>query len=320
MSQHCILITGGTGFAGSHLVEYLLSQGETNLHVTTLPSSIKTNESAPWLIPSERIHGLDLMDKTAVTDLIRDVRPTQIYHLAAISEVGSSFKIADKVLVNNTLLQINLLEAIRDFSPQTRVLTIGSAQEYDVHQPIPVTGIDEHHPLGPGNPYAVSKVMQDLLALSYFYSYHLDVVRVRPFNHIGERQSALFAIPSFAEQIVHVEKGIKESIKIGNLNAVRDFTDVKDIVRGYVTLMTHGLTGEVYNIGSGHGITMQTVLDILVSLSHTSIKIESDPEKFRPQDAAQIVANISKINTLGWQPEIPLRETLERVIEYWRAL
>lgn len=316
MTQPRILITGGTGFAGSHLVEYLLSQGFTDIHVTTLPDP--SRERSDWLIPQDHIHQVNLVDQASVSELFKNLQPTQIYHLAAISEVGNSFKVADKVIVNNTLLQLSLLEAMREQTPKARMVIVGSAQEYDVHRSIPETGISEEHPLGPGNPYAVSKVTQDLLALSYFYSYDLDIVRARPFNHIGERQVAAFAVPSFAEQIAHVEQGSQDYIEIGNLSAIRDFTDVKDVVRAYAVLMEKGQKGEAYNIGSGKGVTMQEVLDQLIALATKPIEVRTDEARFRPQDAKKIIANVSKISQLGWEPSIPLAETLERVLNYAR--
>jgi len=318
MSQPRILITGGTGFAGSHLVEYLLEQGFSDTHVTSLPPQNPDEAQPAWLIPANQIHFVNLTESQAVAELIKNLQPTQIYHLAALSEVGSSFKIADKIIINNTLIQLHLLEAVRQFTPQARLLIVGSAQEYDIHKPIPEDGISENHPLGPANPYAVSKVTQDLLALSYHYSYKLDIVVARPFNHIGERQAPVFAIPSFAQQIVAVERGTQSEIKIGNLDAVRDFTDVKDVASAYALLMTKGISGETYNIGSGHGVSMKEILDRLLDLSTMAIKITTDPEKIRPHDAPVIVANSQKIQALGWKPQLPLETTLQRVIEYWR--
>lgn len=313
MPEPRILVTGGTGFAGSFLVEHLLASGFTDIHVTSLTPSTET-----WLLPAEHIHAVDLSQADSVRDLIKKLQPTQIYHLAALSEVGNSFNQAAKTITNNTLLQLNILEAVREFTPQARLVIVGSAQEYDIHKPIPATGIDEEHPLGPANPYAVSKVTQDLLALSYHYSYQLDVVIARPFNHIGERQAPAFAIPSFAQQIVAVERGQQSEIKIGNLDAIRDFTDVKDVVRAYAVLMEKGSVGQAYNIGSGHGVSMKKILDQLISLANQEIPVTTDPTKLRPHDAPSVITNISKISALGWQPQIPLEDTLKRVIEYWR--
>lgn len=318
MPNDVTLITGGTGFAGSHLVELLLSLNESNVHVTSMSSSISHVNS---LLPAEHIHPVNLTNSVATAELIQQLQPRHIYHLAALSDAGMSFEAAEETITNNTLLQFNILESVRVHSPSSRILIIGSAQEYDLLQ-LPknedVPKINEQQPLGPANPYAVSKVTQDLMGLSYFYAYQLDVVRARPFNHIGERQSPLFAIPAFAQQIAKVEKGLQSQIAVGNLATIRDFTDVKDVVKAYHVLMTQGKAGDVYNIGSGQGHSLQQVLDALISLSTTPIKVVTDQAKLRPSDVPVIIADNSKLARLGWQPTIPLTETLTRVLQYWR--
>lgn len=317
--QPTILITGGTGFAGSHLVEHLLDFGYTDIHVTTMGT--KRDLSSTSALPADHIHQLDLLDKAAVETLIKRLKPDQLYHLAAMSEVASSFEQAEKTFLNNVLLQLYLLEALRAFSPETRILVVGTGQEYDVlstdfqANPHPLT---ESEPLGPNNPYAVSKVTQDLLGLGFFYSYQLPVIRVRPFNHIGERQSPQFAVSHFAKQIAEAEVGASNTIKVGNLKAVRDFTDVKDIVRAYRIVMEEGKVGEVYNIGSAQGYTLQEILDQLIGLAKVEIKISHDSKLFRPVDMPFIIADNTKIRNLGWEPSIPLAETIARVLEYWR--
>lgn len=319
MANNTILITGGTGFAGSHLVEYLLGQGEQHIHVTSMNADKTFIHD---LLPADHIHAVDLTNGHQTAELIQQLQPTQIYHLAALSEVGLSFDQAEKTITNNTLLQFNILESVRLHAPAARILIIGSAQEYDLLQ-LPTNGdipkVNENHPLGPSNPYAVSKVTQDLMGLSYFYSYQLNVVRARPFNHTGPRQSPLFAIPAFAQQIAKVEAGQQTEISVGNLDAIRDFTDVRDMISAYHVLITKGEAGQVYNIGSGQGQTMQTVLDQLIALSTTAITVVADPTKMRPSDIPAVVADISKIQSLGWQPKIALTETLQSVLEYWRT-
>jgi len=312
-----ILITGGTGFVGSHLVEALLAQGQTNLHVTTYRA---IDEYTAHLLPSDHIHPVDLTDQSASAELIKQIKPQQIYHLAAFATVGKSFDNTYQTLQNNLLLQYSVLEAVKQHAPQTRILIIGSGMEYDFMQLAAgqQTAATENSPIGPVSPYAISKVLQDLLGLSYYYSYQLQTIRVRPFNHIGERQSPDFAIPSFAKQIVAIERGQQTELKVGNLEAIRDFTDVKDVVTAYILLMNQGKVGEVYNVGSGHGYPMTEVLKLLCSLAKQEIKIEADPDWIRPLDISVAVADISKIKTLGWQPTIELRATLQRILDYWR--
>jgi len=314
-----VLITGGTGFAGSHLVEHLLDLESSEVHITT--TGTKPKSTPPSLLPATQIHTLDLLDRAAVEELLKTLQPDHIYHLVAMAEVGSSFATAEKIIVSNTVTQLNLLEAIRQHSPQSRVLVVGSAQEYDVFSPefkANPQPLAETAPLGPSNPYAVSKVTQDLLALSYYYSYHLDIVRVRPFNHIGERQSPQFAVAHFAQQIAQAELGILDTIKVGNLSAVRDFTDVKDVVKAYRLLMERGQAGEVYNLGSGQGYTMEEMLDSLLALAKVPIRVVTDPAAVRPVDMPYIIADTTKLNNLGWTPGIPMAETIARVLEYWR--
>lgn len=314
-----ILITGGTGFAGSHLVEHLLDLHAGEVHVTTIGAPQEA--STHLALPLNQVHTVNLVDREEVNQLLIKVKPDQIYHLAAMAVVGTSFETAEKTIVDNILIQLHMLDAIKEHAPKSRVLIVGSGQEYDVFSaefkanPQPFT---EHASLGPANPYGVSKVAQDLLGLSYHYSFDLDVVRVRPFNHIGERQSPQFAVSHFAQQIAQAELGMFDTIKVGNLSAIRDFTDVKDIAKGYRILMERGVAGEVYNLGSGQGHTMQEMLDQLIELAKVPIKVEVDSDMLRPVDLPLIVADITKIKELGWTPGIPMAQTLARVLEYWR--
>jgi GDP-4-dehydro-6-deoxy-D-mannose reductase len=320
-AQQPIIITGGTGFAGSHLVELLLEKHSPELvHVTAFsnrPSFVHA------LLPSQNIHSLDLTDDQATSQLFADLQPSQIYHLAASAAVGASFTKTLQTLDQNTHIQFSVLEAARQHAPEARMLVVGSAQEYDVLAHLNDQGeavLAETAQLGPSNPYGVSKVTQDLLALSYFYAYQLPIIRVRPFNHIGERQELGFAIADFAQQLVQIERGQLSELKVGNLTAVRDFTDVKDVVRGYELLMSEGKPGEVYNIGSGQGRSMQSMLDSLLALTQTEVTVVQDQAKMRPLDVKSIIADSSKIKSLGWQPQVAIPDTLQRVLSYWRSL
>lgn len=310
-----VLVTGGTGFAGSHLVEALSAEGYTDIHVTSFDGKAGYVED---LIAPDHIHLLDLSDFTAVKKLLTELQPAHIYHLAAFAAVASSFEQGRLVLENNLKLQLSVLEAVRDHVPNARLLIVGSGMEYDLIAHTSKSAISEMHPLGPVSPYAVSKVIQDLLGLSYAYSYNLDIVRVRPFNHIGERQTTDFAIPSFAKQVVAVERGEQDQISVGNLDAVRDFTDVRDVCHAYILVMEKGETREVYNIGSGKGYTMREMLDLLCELSTTKVKVVVDPAKVRPLDVPAIIADSRKIQELGWTPKIALQDTLTRILEEWR--
>lgn len=310
-----ILITGGTGFAGSHLVAALKDAGYTDIAVTSYSGE------APDMpeFADVSVHKLDMTDAAAVGELLKEVQPAQIYHLAAIAAVGKSFEQGAQLLHNNTQLQINLLEAVRLHSPEARVLVIGSAEEYGMSVSEDEVPITESHELRPVNPYGVSKVTQDLLAFAYAQSHNLQIVRVRPFNHIGARQTPEFAVPSFAQQIVAIERGQQHELRVGNLSGIRDFTDVSDMMRAYILLMERGVVGEVYNVGSGTGVSMQSIVDQLTALATVAVPVVVDQSRMRPLDIPKIIANNEKITALGWKPEVPLQESLQQVVEYWRT-
>ena len=315
MNQPKILITGGSGFAGSHLVEALIAKGYSDIHVTTFTGE---NAFLGELIGAENIHQLDLTNAQATAELFKQLQPTQIYHLAALAFVGKSFDEADTVLMNNITLQQNVLLAVRDNCKTARLMVVGSAEEYGVSISEDEIPVNESHPFRPINPYAVSKVTQDMLAYSYHISYGLDIVTVRPFNHIGERQSTDFAVPAFSRQIVAIEKGEQSQLNVGDLSTIRDFTDVKDMVLAYISVMEKGKAGESYNIGSGVGIKMSEIVEKLAAFATTEISVVTDESRLRPHDIPKMVANNDKIKELGWRPVIPLDETLERIINWYR--
>lgn len=311
-----ILITGGTGFAGSHLVAALKAAGEDTIAVTSFSGE------APALpeFAGVSVHKLDMTDAQATTQLFAQLQPTHIYHLAAVAAVGKSFEQAAQILHNNTQLQLNVLEAVHTHVPSARMLVIGSAEEYGMSTSEAEIPISEDHPLRPVNPYGVSKVTQDLLAYAYTVSHQLNIVRVRPFNHIGSRQTADFAVPSFVQQIVAIERGQQRELHVGNLSGIRDFTDVSDMVRAYILLMEQGIIGDVYNVGSGVGTSMQQIIELLTASARTEIKIVTDSTRMRPLDIPRIIANNKKITVLGWKAQVPLKDSLQQVVEYWRSL
>lgn len=318
-TQTPILITGGTGFAGTHLVERLLEvHSPEEIHVTAY--STKQNRVSE-LLPAANIHALDLREYQQTSSLFSKLKPQQLYHLASLSTVGNSFEDAAKIFHANFAIQHSVLESLKQVASDCRALMVGSAQEYDFKQVV-ASGkeiVSEEDQLGPANPYGVSKVSQDLLALSYYYSYQLPILRVRPFNHIGEYQTKGFVVADFASQIVEIERGTQQEIEVGNLAAVRDFTDVKDMVEAYITVMDQGELGQVYNIGSGIGVSVQSILDSLIALSSADIKVTVDQSRIRPLDVPSIIVDNEKIRKLGWSPSIPLEKTLQRVLEYWRS-
>ncbi|MEP7167041.1 MAG: GDP-mannose 4,6-dehydratase [Candidatus Woesebacteria bacterium] len=313
MKDQRIIVTGGTGFAGSHLIEELLKQGYQNIYSTTFSEP----DSASQLLPTDHYVKVDLSNEDVTNKMFEQLKPDWVFHLASFAYVGKSFDKAKELFTNNINLQLNVLEAIKTYTPQARVLTIGSAEEYGMIDRS-IEKIDESVSLHPVNPYAVSKVTQDLLAESYYLTYKLQIVRCRPFNHIGTKQSPDFAIPAFAKQIVAIEKGEQQALKVGSLEAIRDFTSVQDVVRAYILLMEKGEVGQVYNIGSGIGIQMKTIVEKLIGFSKTPITIETDPSRIRPLDAPGLIADNRKMSSLGWQPEISIDKELQNVLEEWR--
>lgn len=308
-----ILITGGTGFVASHLVEELYKRGERDIHLTSYRDE---GEFVKQFVNENNIHQVNLTDYQATQDLIAKVKPTEIYHLASLASVGDSFEKRKFVLEMNASLQLNLLEAMKAHAPQAKLLHVSTALVYAANDND--QAIDEKAALGPDNPYALSKLIQDMMAYSFVKSEGLNIVRVRPFNHIGERQTLGFVVADLAAAVVKVEKGQADSVKVGNLDSVRDFSDVKDVVNAYILVMEKGQSNEVYNIGSGQGYSIREVLDLLISLAKTEIKVEIDPNKIRPVDLHSLVCDNEKIVNLGWQQNHQLKETLERILNYWR--
>lgn len=310
-----ILITGAGGFAGGHLINHFVEQKDKIVYAVSYAENKFLND----IIPQENIFLGDLTDFNFTQKVIKTTNPDIVFHLAALSIVHSSAEKAKKMLTSNMGLQYSVLESVRQHAPSARVIAICSANEYGL--------VDENHvpikedtPLKPLNSYAVSKIAQDFLSLQYHLSYGLDVVRLRAFNHTGERQTTDFVIPAFAKQIAQIEKGKSEPIiKVGNLDAIRDFSDVKDIVRAYDLASESAISGEVYNVGSGKGIRISEILDILVGLSTSEIKIKKEKSRTRPSDVPVLIADHTKFSdATGWQPEIALEKTLERVLNYWR--
>ena len=260
-----VLITGYTGFVGSHLAEYLVGRGDVEVFGTHRWRS--RLENVQHLGDQVRMVECDLRDPTAVRRVLRDVRPDRIFHLAAQSYVPTSWLTPSETLSVNVLGQVNLFEAMRDLDLPARVHIAGSSEEYGLVLPDEVP-IREDSPLRPLSPYAVSKVTQDLLAYQYWRSYQLHVVRTRGFNHTGPRRGEVFVTSNFSRQVAEIEKGVREPVvHVGNLESIRDFTDVRDMVRAYWLALERGSAGEVYNVCSGRGYSPRQVLDILLDLA-----------------------------------------------------
>lgn len=311
------LITGIAGFAGSHLAEYLLSRNEVEVSGIVRSDNIPNIEH---LRPHLRLFYGDVVNFEFVKSVICEVSPDFIFHLAGQADVSLSWKHPGPTLNSNVFGQLNVLESVVQCGLPCRVLAVGSGDEYGIVLPSELP-VRETNPLRPNSPYAVSKVAQDMLGFQYFASHKLPVVRVRPFNHIGPRQSEAFAASSFAKQIAQAELGLCEPVvKVGNLDARRDFTDVRDIVRGYWLALSRGEPGEVYNLGSGSAHSIAEVLHSLLSKSNVQIKVEQDPLRLRPSDVPVVICDYTKMRSrTGWQPQVPLEESLVEALDYWRA-
>ena len=312
-----ILITGVTGFVGSHLAEYLLREHDVEIWGTMRWRS-KT-DNIDHLRERIQLFECDLRDASSVRTLLEQSAPDYIFHLGAQSFVPTSWHAPQETLTTNVNGALNLFEAARSLGAKARIQVAGSSEEYGLVLPEELP-IKETNPLRPLSPYAVSKVATDLLAYQYYMSYRLDIVRTRAFNHTGPRRGEVFAESTFAKQLAEIEVGARPPvIKVGNLTAVRDYTDVRDIVRAYWLAVQHGEAGEVYNISTEKGFSIQEVLDTLLEVSGARVRVEQDAARMRPSDVPVLVGDSTKFRrTTGWRPEIPFRETMSDLLDYWR--
>ncbi len=313
-----VLITGITGFAGSHLAEHLLADRP----------EVEVFGTCRWRSRRENIEGIedkvrllecDLSDMTAVRNALSASRPDAIFHLAAQSFVPSSWVSPLQTLTDNIAGQTNIFEAVRSLGLDPAIQIACSSEEYGLVLPHEVP-IRETNPLRPLSPYAVSKVTQDFLAYQYFMSYGIRAVRTRGFNHTGPRRGEVFVTSNFAKQVAAIEAGkASPVIRVGNLEAVRDFTDVRDMVRGYVLAAEKGRPGEVYNLASGRAISIRAMLDKLIAMAKVEVRVETDPERLRPSDVEVLIGDASKFHAdTGWEAKIPFDQTLEDLLNYWR--
>lgn len=315
-----ILITGISGFAGSFLAEYLVSQNKGKISGTYLDeASLGNIENVKTKV---NLFKLNLIDEEKVLNIVNQIKPHFIFHLAALTSPKASFDNPFETIQNNVKGELNLLEAVRKLNLlNTRILITSSAEIYGVVEKKDLP-IDEETTLAPTSPYAVSKITQDFLALQYFLSYKIKVIRVRPFNHTGPRQAPDFVVSAFAKKIAEIEKGKAENvISVGNLGSKRDFTDVRDMVAAYSLAIEKCRWGEVYNIGSGKSYTISEVLDKMLSLSKIKIKVKMDESLLRPSDNPDLLCDRSKFTNLtGWDPEISIDKTLKDTLDYWRNI
>lgn len=314
-----VLITGISGFAGSFLAEHLVSSSNYELYGTYNSESSLKNLSS--IKDQLTIFKVNLLSYEAVKKMVQTTKPDLIYHLAAIASPGDSFDRPSETIISNTTMQLNLLEALKEEELSPKILIVSSAHVYGPvkKEDLP---IDEKTDLKPNSPYAVSKIAQDFLGLQYFLAYNMHVVRVRPFNHIGPKQSPHFAVSSFAKKIAEIEKGKYEPVlHVGNIESKRDLTDVRDTVRAYHLVLEKGTQGDVYNVGSNRSKKMSEVLDILLSFAKVPITIKIDESLLRPSDSPDLICDNTKlIHATGWNPQISLEISLKDTLEYFRSM
>ncbi len=313
-----VLITGIAGFVGSHFTEYFLTK--KNIDIYGIERWKASTENIAHLKDKIKLYDeCDINDIVSMRDILEKVKPDFIIHLAAQSFVPTSWTAPAETIKTNVIGEVNLFEALRSLKLNPRIIVAGSSEEYGFVKKSELP-IKETHPLRPLSPYAVSKVGQDLLGYQYYKSYGLNVIRTRAFNHSGPRRGEGFACSNFARQIALIEKKKqKPVIHVGNLNAKRDFTDVRDMVKGYWLVMQRGKPGEVYNICSEKAYAIKKVLDILLSFAKVPIKIKQDSSRMRPSDVPVLLGDCTKMKKLtGWKPVIPFKKTMEDLLNYWR--
>jgi len=312
-----ILITGINGFVGSHLAEYVLNNNLGEVH-----GSYRKNENLSnikGIINQIELIECDITDSYGVDKTIKEIKPEYIFHLAAQAFVPSSWKSPIETMNTNIIGSLNLFEAIKNNNKDITIQIAGSSEEYGLvkENEVPMT---ELNPLRPLSPYGVSKVAMDLLGYQYYQSYGLKIVRTRAFNHEGPRRGEQYVTSNFAKQVALIEAGKQKPIlMVGNLEAKRDYTDVRDMVKAYWLAAEKGVPGEVYNIASGKAYKIQVIVDILKKLTKKDFEVKQDPKRLRPSDVQILLGDSTKFRKqTGWKPEIPFEKTMEDLLNYWR--
>lgn len=306
------LIIGAAGFVGGYLAEHLCQTRGMEVYITKLSAEEFRGNC-------DRVYDLNILDKEEIISLLFEARPDYIFHLAAQSSVGVAWKNPSLTIDINIKGSVNVMDAVRELYYKPRILLIGSGEEYGYIEEGEIP-IREENRIRPGNIYAATKACQNMIGNIYAQAYDMEVMMVRAFNHIGPTQSPIFVVSDFCRQVAEIEKGIREPVMyVGNLDARRDFTDVRDVVEAYGLLAEYGKPGETYNVGRGEAISIREILEMIIALSDRDIRIEIDKNKLRPVDVPIIEADISKIHSLtGWKPKILLKQTIKETLNYWR--
>lgn len=302
------LVTGAAGFAGSHLMDLLAARDEP------LAGWHKPGGTAPHGPGSVRWQGVDLLDRAKVREAIRGLQPARVYHCAGAAHVGQAWDAATRTLAVNVLGTHHLIEALRDHAPDARVLVPSSGLVYEASN----DAMTEEHRLAPSSPYGLSKLAQEMVGQN---NGHRPCVAIaRPFNHVGPRQDASFVAAGIARSVAEIEAGRRAPVlAMGNLEPRRDLTDVRDTVRVYVLILERGTPGRPYNVSSGRALAIRELLDMMLSQARVPIAIETDPAKFRPNDWPLVLGDSTRLRSeLGWTPVIPIEQTVDDLLTYWR--
>ncbi len=317
------LVTGVAGFAGSHLAEFLLSRGGEVFGLVMPGGSLENlDEVRGDLKRAERlwISEADIGQYEHLVEIIADIRPDQVYHLAAVPSVQRSFEDPEETFRVNVVGTRNLLEAIRRVGGPPRILVVSSADAYGESSGLP-RPLREEDPLLPVSPYGASKAAAEAVARRYGSEEGLPIVRVRPFPHTGPRQAPQFVFSDWARQLAEAEAGRRPPrLLVGNLDIRRDLSDVRDVVAAYVLALERGDAGSVYNVCAGRVYTLREVLDALIGLSHLEVEVVIQPERLRPQDLRVLAGSPVALNArTGWEASTPITRTLSDLLSFWRS-
>ena len=303
-----VLVTGASGFVGAHLLRLIEADPDVEIHAWTR-DIVPDGGRARWVV-------LEVADRRAVHAAIAETRPDQVFHLAGAAHVGQSFGSVTDTLATNVMGTAHLLDALRDHGVPARTLVVGSSTIYRPSE----TELTEDSAIGPTSPYGLSKLAQERLALRCVQEDDLDVLVVRSFNHFGPGQAPSFFAPAFARQVAEIEAGLRPPvIRVGNLDARRDLTDVRDTVRAYMLLMARGARGTAYNMCSGRASRVGDILEALLGRARVQVQVDVDPSLLRPSDNPIVLGSYRRIEeATGWAPSVSLERTLEDLLDDWR--
>ena len=316
-----ILITGFSGFVARYFIDRL-AQEKDSYSVMGLDLNVPDFSFDKSKNVSIKFNKCNLLEKEKIEKIILNFKPDYIIHLAAFSSVGFSWQAPDLCIKNNINIFLNIMETLRNMGYKGRVLSVGSSEEYG-NYPESELPLKEEYVLCPESPYAVARVTQENLSKVYADSYDVDIVMTRSFNHIGPWQKDRFVIPSFAKQLVEIRKGIKQkkTLTTGDIDIIRDFLDVRDVVDAYFKLLQYGKKGEVYNICSGNGRSLREIIKQMCKILELDIDIVQDKQLIRPNDNKKIIGCNDKIRKhIKWQPQYSIDESLEDIINYWKEI